>query len=198
MGNVTRQLRRILDTIVQFGGLTGFQLKNSSAVMQVRNAADSAFTDAELAQLLVHGANATFKATVTVPTLAGDVTITLPLLPGGGIGFSGMHVSKIVAFTQASSSPLTVDSAPPPNATLNYVRVAVDVAASGGSPTLAVGITGTTGLYQATTDNNLKEAGQFITDNFVALGATPSAIIATLAASAQTFSGRIELGYILA
>lgn len=198
MPNVTRQLRRILDNILQIGGLTGFQLKNSSAIMQVRNAADSGFADAELAHLLLHGANATFKATVTVPTLSGDINITLPLLPGGGIGFSGMHVSKIVSFNQASGATFNIDTAPPPNATLNYVRVAVDTAAGASNPTLAIGITGTTAKYQATTDNNLKEVGQFVSDPFEALGGTPSAIIGTLSAASQTFAGRIEIGYILA
>ena len=197
MGNVTRQIRRILDTIVQFGGFAGFQLKNASAVMQVRNADDSGWSDIELQQLLLHGPNATFKATVTIPTLTGDVTITLPVGPGGSPGFSGMHVSKIVSFSQASSSPLTLDSAPPPNATLDSVRVVVDTAASGGSPTITVGVSGTPALYQATTDNNLREVGQYLTDPFTALGATPAAIIATIVTSSQTFAGRIELRYIL-
>lgn len=198
MGNVTRQLRRILDSIVQFGGFSGFQLKNSSAVMQVRNAADNDFTDAEVKTLLVHGPNGTFKVIITAASgLAADQTVTLP--SGGTIpNNSGLHVSKIVSFTQATASPFTIDAAPPANGTLNYVRVAVDTAAGGGSPTLSIGITGTTSKYQASTDNDLKQAGQYIVDNFEALGGSPAAIIGTLAASGQTFAGRVELGYILA
>ena len=198
MANVTRQLRRILDTIVQIGGFAGFQLKNAAAVKQVRNAADNDFSDIEVKQTLNHGPNAAFKVILTAPAgLAADQTVTLPLT-GTIPSSSGMHISKIVSFSQASSSPLTLDSTPPANATLDQVRVAVDTAAASGSPTLSIGVSGTPGQYMATTDNNLKEQGQFLTDPFVALGASPAAIIATLAAAGQTFAGRIELRYILA
>jgi hypothetical protein len=198
VNNVTREVRRILNSLVQFGGWSGFQLKDSSAVMQVRDAADAGFSDAEVKQLLLHGPNASFKAIVTVPALTADVTVTLPELPGGSTGFSGMHVSKIVAFTQATGSPLTIDAAPPPGATLDQVRVAVDTAASGGAPTLSIGVSGTPALYMTTTDNNLREAGQYIVDPFTLLSGSPAAIIATLVPNSQTFTGRIELRYILA
>jgi hypothetical protein len=198
MADITRQLRRILDTIVQFGGFAGFQLKNASAVMQVRNAADSDFTQAEVKEAWIHGTNATFKVILTAPAgLAADQTVTLPA--GGTVpATTGLHVSKIVSFNQATSSPLTVDAAPPANATLNQVRVAVDTAAAGGTPLISIGVSGTTGLYMGTGDNSLKAAGQYINDNFVALGGSPAAIIATIVPSGQTFSGRIELEYILA
>jgi len=198
VGNVTRQLRRILDTIVQIGGFAGFQLKNAAAVMQVRNAADNDWAHAEVKDVLIHSANGTFKVILQAAAgLAADQTVILPA-SGTIPSSSGMHVSKIVAFTQASGSPLTIDAAPPANATLDHVRIAVDAAAAAGSPTISVGTSGTPALYMATADSNLKEAGQVINDNFVALGASPAAIIATIVASAQTFSGRIELRYILA
>lgn len=194
---IWRELSGILGGVLQFT-LSGFRLKNNSGVAQVRNAGDTGWADIEVESVRIHSTNATFAAILEAPSgLAADQTYTLPLAGTTIPSSSGMHVSVITAFTQASSSPLALGT-PPANATLNKVRVAVDTAAAGGSPTISIGITGTTARDMATTENNLKAVGQYVTEPFLALGGSPGAQIATIVASAQTFTGRIELEYIYA
>lgn len=195
MGNLTRELKRVINGITQWG-LTGFNLKNSSGVAQIRNAADNDWADIEVQDVLIHSQNGTFRARLVVGTLAGDIDINLPLL-ASTIVAAGVNYSKVLAFTQATAATFTIDAAPPANGILAFVRVSVDTAAGGGSPTLQIGVAGTLGRDMATTENNLKEAGQYITEEFFALGGSPGAIIGTLVVSAQTFSGRIELHYIM-
>ena len=193
---IWREISGILGGVLQFT-LSGFRLKNNSGVAQFRNAGDTGWADAEVEDLHIHSTNATFKATLQAPAgLASDQVYVLPLVGTTIPSSSGMRVSKIVSFTQASSSPLTLDT-PVANATLAEVRTIVDSAAAGGSPTLSIGVSGTPARDQATTDNNLKAVSQYVTEPFLALGASPGAIIATIVASAQTFSGRIVLTYIL-
>lgn len=198
MASVWRDIRGVLGGILQFA-IGGFNLKNVSGVAQFRNAADSAWADVEVEDVLIHSGNSTFKAILQAPPgLASDQTYVLP--PAGATipTTTGMHFSKIVPFTQATSSPVTLDSAPPANATLAKVRVVTDTAAAGGSPTISIGVSGTPALYMTTSENNLKAVGQYIVEPFVALGGSPSNPIATIVVSSQTFVGRIELEYILA
>lgn len=189
----SEDIKRILSSVLQWG-ISGFNLKDSGgSLAQFRNAADNGWSDVEVQKLRIHGSNGTFYVELTAPALSGNVTHTLPVS-----GFSGLNYTKITSFSQASSSPLTLDSAPPANGTLNRVKLAVDSPAAGGSPTVEVKFSGGATLM-ATTDNNLKEAaGQFIVEPFQALGGSPAAIQAVIVTSAQTFSGRIALEYILA
>lgn len=185
--SVTREIRRILNNMVQFGGFSGFQLKNNSVVAQFRNATDAAWADVEVKEIRLHGPNSTFKATITIPTLAADATITLPV--------GGMSTNVLTAFNQATTT-IVLDANPPANGTLDEITIAVDVAASGGSPTLKIEFAAGATLV-ATTEVSLKEVGLYKFDPFLDLGATPADIQAVVVASAQTFSGRILLRYIL-
>lgn len=194
MGAITRELTRVINGITQWG-LAGFKLKNSSGVAQIRDSDDAGFADIEVEDVLIHSANATFYVRLLAPSgLAGNIDVTLPSTAVIIAPF-GVNYSKIVSFTQATSSPLTIDATPPVNGTLVYARLVVDTAAAGGSPTISIGVSGTPARDMATTDNNLKEVGQYLIENFLALGGSPGAIIATIVPSAQTFTGRIELNY---
>jgi hypothetical protein len=198
MANVWRDLRGILGNILGFGK-DGFNLKNASGVAQFRNNADSGWADVEVEDVLIHSSNSAFYAQLQAPAgLASNQTYILPLAGATIPTTTGLHFSKITSFTQATSSPLTLDAAPPANATLAKVRVMVDTAAAGGSPTITVGISGTPARDMAATENNLKAVGQYIVEPMLALGGSPGAQIGTIVVSAQTFIGRIELEYILA
>ena len=198
MANIWRDIRGILGSIFQLG-IGGPNLKNSSGVIQARNAADSGWADVEVENILLHGSNGTYKVILEAPAgMTGDLTLTLPGTTTTIPSSSGMHVSKITSFTQATSSPLTLDAAPPVNGTLAKVRIMVDAAASGGSPTFAVGVSGTPARDMATTENNLKATDQYLVEPMRALGGSPAAIIGTIVVSGQTFVGRVQLEYILA
>jgi|SRR3990172_6068094 len=106
-----------------------------------------------------------------------------------------MDYSKSIAFTQADSGTLTLDSVPAANGVLLGVVVIVDSANLAGFGTLQIGISGDTDLYQTVNDNNLTILGAYETFNYQVLGASPAAIIATISANGQSFAGRIILRY---
>lgn len=196
MANNSRDLSRIIAGILQFG-LAGFKLKNNGTTAQIRNSADNGWEDLECQDVLIHSSNGTFKVTLVAPTLTGDITVTLPLVTTTIAPF-GANYSKVFAFNQATASPFTIDAAPPVNGYVRRTRVQVLTAAAGGSPTLQIGVSGTLGREMTTIENSLKEVGGFTVENFTSLGASPAAIIGTLVASAQTFTGLVVMDYIAA
>lgn len=195
MASVWRDLRGILGSIFAFG-IGGPQIKASGTELQARNAADSDFTDMHVQEIILTPSGSAFKLTVQSAALASDQVVTLPA--GGTLPTTtGLHKTVILAFTQASGATFTIDADPPPNGTLIEIRVLTDTAAAGGSPTITIGVTGTLARDMAATDNNLKSVGQYVVEEWLALGATPADIIATMVVSAQTFAGRIALTYVL-
>lgn len=94
------------------------------------------------------------------------------------------------AFTQATSSPLTIVT-PTNGEIVRKVIVEVTTAATAGSPTISVGVSGTTNAYMDTTENNLKEVGVYEVEPMVSNSA--AAVIATIVVSAQTFVGKVTV-----
>lgn len=196
MANLWRDIRGITGAIFGFG-IGNPQIKASGAELQARNTGDTDYADIHGQEIILTPSGSAFKLTLQAPTLASDQVVTLPLAGTVPIQ-TGLHKTVITAFTQATSSPVTLDAAPPVNGTLIEVRVLVDSAAAGGSPTLSIGVSGTVSRDMATTENNLKAVGQYVDEEWLALGGSPAAIIGTIVVSAQTFSGRIALTYVLA
>lgn len=179
----------------------GTLLKNATGAMQFRNPADSAWADAQAKRLAVHGTNAANGVFLDVPALGASYTLTLPAaLPpsaralavdsAGAAAYLNPQRVEVLAFTQATASPAAVFT-PPANASIDTIEVVMDTAASGGAPTLAVGVTGTPGLYMATGECDLREAAIYEVQSNASAGGAPAAVIATITPSAQTFSGRI-------
>lgn len=94
------------------------------------------------------------------------------------------------SFTQATSSPITVVT-PTNGEIVSRVIVEITAAAAAGSPTIAVGVSGTTGAYMATTENNVKEVGVYEVEPMVSNAAAP--VIVTITPSAQTFTGIVTV-----
>jgi hypothetical protein len=109
----------------------------------------------------------------------------------------GTQQTQSENFDETTSSPLTI-CVPAANATVQTVVVQVSSAASAGSPTIEVGIVGDTGTYMSTTDNDLTVAAIFEVSPYESVGATPSAILATIVPDSQTFSGTIFVTYTVA
>lgn len=202
---VLSSLTRTMQSFFRIGNV---RLKDASGVVQARNSGDTAFADVAAAQLRVQGANATNAVILNAPAALGaNVTFVLPNADGatgdflktngaGTLSFTGAQVDaekvQSEAFTQATSSPLTVFT--PANGTLiTKVQIEVTAAGAGGSPTAAVGVSGTTGAYMATTENDLKEAALYeVEPNITNTG---QAVILTLVPSAQTFTGVVRVWY---
>ena len=83
----------------------------------------------------------------------------------------------------------------PINAVVNNVRVIVDTVFSG-TPSLSIGITGTTSKYMAANQMDLAVIGVYEAYPGLAAIGTTDAIIATYSAGAAAAgSGRIEIDY---
>lgn len=189
---------------------TALRLKNSSGVLDIRNAGDSAWASAGMHTAKIFGTNASNSVSLVAPgSLASAYTLTLPpddgstgqVLRTDGSGtltfvdvVSNSDLVAVEAFTEATSSPLTVFTAPA-NAIITAVRVVVSVAAGGGSPTISVGFSGTPEAYMATAENDLKNTGVYEVAPQISVGGSPLAVIATITPSSQTFTGAIYIHY---
>ena len=126
----------------------------------------------------------------TGPTGLGDLGPTGPT--GSGTASGGGLVT--LSFTQATSSPtLLLD--PSDNTIISKIAIIVDTGATGGSPTVSIGTSGTPGRDMATTDSNLLITGTYIYEPYTACGISGDNIIITIVPSSQTFSGRVYLHY---
>ncbi len=207
----------------------GVVLKNSSGNLLVRNPADSADAALTASQLNnsgdslilnsdAVGAGADWAVTLARPAagMTAAWTLTVPPTPGTAnfvLQTNGAGVTSWVANSGATNqvttdtttlafgttSPLALFTLPV-NAIVSAVRVTVDTPFTGGTPSLSVGITGTTSKYLSSTQVDLTAAAQSIFESYpgrAAIGAT-EALLATYAAnSASAGAARIEVDYVI-
>ena len=115
-------------------------------------------------------------------------------IPDQLTGHSG--TSKLVFSNSTPTSPYTLFS-PPNNAIITEVTCIVIGNASGGSPTISVGIVGNTGRDFRTTDSNLKALGTYTYTPFTDCGSSPAPIIVTIVSNGQTFNGKLYVKYVV-
>lgn len=209
----------------KIGGTSGVNLKNSSGNLLVRNAADSA--DAQLTASKVNvsgdaleinsdaaGAGADWKYTLQRPAsgMAAAVTLTLPPDDGspgqvlqtdgsGNLTFvsagSTASSEKIdtTALAFGASSPVAMFSTGAGDI-ISMIEVIIDTPFNG-TPSLSVGITGTTSKYLSATDVDLTAAAGTVFRVHPGLDAAGvEALIATYAAGgASAGAARINVHY---
>jgi hypothetical protein len=172
-------------------GLTGVRLKNDSGNLAVRNTGDSADAAITASKVNVSGdsidinsdaagSGADWKYSFQRPAsgMTVAVTLTLPVddgtpgqilqTDGSGVlswtsaGGSTAACVKIDTTTLAfgDSSPVTMFSTSAADI-IERIQVIVDTAFNGTSPTVTVGVAGTTSKYSASTDIDLKTAGVY-------------------------------------
>lgn len=179
----------IMNDLFGIGGPAGVKLKNNSGTLQVRNAGDTGLAPIQMSSARI--ASGAVNGHVAVSNANGDVTWTAP---SAFLGGTNAVLTQEETFTQATSSPLTLFT-PPANARLDEVGVSVTTAASGGTPTLSVGVSGQAALYMATSENSLLAVNEYVKELWVDAGASPAAVIVTITPSGQTFSGRVWMKY---
>lgn len=101
---------------------------------------------------------------------------------------------EALAFTQATGSPATIFT-PPANHIIKRVEVHITAAAAGSTPTVKVGTAGTSDLYMLTTEVDLLETGIYIVQPMADAGPTPAAVILTISAAGQSFTGIVYVTY---
>lgn len=206
---------------LKIGGTTGVRLKNSSGNLLVRNTADSA--DAEVTASKVNvsgnvvdinsdaaatGADWLYRLQRPASGMTAAVTLTLPpddgspsqVLQTDGSGVlswasagSTANAEKVDTTTLAfgSSSPLALFSTAAADI-ITKIQVVIDTSFNG-TPSLSIGISGTTSKYMAATDVDLAAAAGTVFEVHPGLAAQGvEALIATYAAGgASAGSARI-------
>jgi hypothetical protein len=207
-------------------GLTGPRLKNSSGTLEIKNSDDSSYASLVASQVKTTGENivlnsdaagsgADWTTTIARPTSGqtANLTFTLPPTVGtngqvlqtdgsGNLSFtsaggSNATSNKIDTTTIAfgSTSPVSMFTTGA-NDIITKIQVIIDVAFNG-TPSLSIGIPGTTSKYMAATELSLTEAAGTVFE--VIPGKTAQgaeSLIATYSAgSASAGSARILTYY---
>jgi len=204
-------------------GLSGVRLKDSSGNLLVRNTGDSADAQATMSQLNVSGeivdinsdaagSGADWKYRIQRPTsgMTAAVTLTLPVDDGTASQVLATDGNGILSWVSAgntapdekvdtttlgfgTASPLTLFSTGSGDI-LTKVQIVVDTAFDG-TPSVSIGVAGTTSKYMASTEVDLKTTGVYeVHPGLTAQGA--EALIATYSAGgASVGSARILVYY---
>lgn len=206
LSNLTGSMRAIF----RFGQLAA--LKAVSGLITARNAADSADADLAAKRLQMNGTssgNVAFKAGAAVtsydmvlPTANGGAGTALVNDGAGNLSWQTMSTGltqvkaeeEIVAYN--GSTPITVFTCPA-GARILKVTVEVETAFNATSPSLSVGVAGTTAKYFGATDVDLATLGLYVVD-VVEEEASAIAIIITFAqgTSGTVGSARVTVHYV--
>lgn len=214
----------ILGSFIRIG-FTGPRLSDNSGVLEVKTADGSAFAEAKASKITVSGSDIVLDSADDALTISnntsqsGALQIILPpakstdnyvLRQKSGTG-SGIVELEFAAAGDTSAC-VKVDTTNivfgdtgavtlftlPANAVVHAVRLILDTAFDGTSPTVAVGISGTTGKYMASSQNNLQgsDGDLFETHPTHAASGSTEALIATVSnGSATAGAARVEVSY---
>lgn len=193
-------------------GKSGFRLTNAAGTCNVENAGGTAKAPLGAHTVNLHGANATYKVSLTAPSgLGEDVDFVMPdndgspgqvvVTDGSGNlsfadGISNGELCQEESFTQGASSPVTIFT-PPVNAVISCVQIEISVAAAGGTPTVSVGISGDADRDMDEDHSDLLTAGIYEVSPMTAVGESPGAVILTISADGQTFTGKVRVWYVV-
>lgn len=211
-------------------GSAGAALKVASSKLRARNVADSAdfplvgsviAASGDYLELNedAAGAGADWKYTLARPStgMSAARTITLPAgapSPNQALTDDGTGTGQLVWTTVAAGTDKTVtdttalafgSTSPvsmftlPANAVVEEVRVIIDTAFNG-TPTLSIGVSGTTSKYMAATQVDLTATATTIfavSPGITANGSSESLIATYSAGSASAGAARIEVDYVI-
>ncbi len=204
--------------------LDGVRLKNSSGNLLVRNTGDTGDAEITTSKVNVSGNSLVINSdaagsgddwsvTLARPAsgMTAAVTLTLPpddgaanqvLITDGSGNMSWSSTGDTTSCDKIDTTTLAFGTSSPEALfttgaadVITKVEVIVDTAFDGTAPTVAIGVSGTTGKYVATTDVDLKTIGVYqVNPALVAQGT--EALIATYVADTSTAgSARILVYY---
>ena len=170
--SVWAKLRGTVETIFQLG-LGGPNLKANGAVVEARDAADTAF-------VIVRG---------LTPVAANDLT-TKGYVDSGTLGGALREVRIPIALAATTDSVTIL----PAGANVRRVAVEPTTPYSAGA-TIAVGQAGSTSLLMGTTDSNPQAAGIYESSLDQAWGAAPLAVRVTIGGAPAAGAGVVIVEY---
>lgn len=208
-------------------GIGGVALKNSSGNLLVRNTGDSADAEITASKANISGndivlnsdaagAAADWLYTFRVPSsgMTAAVILTLPIDDGtsgqvlqtdgngvlswvsAGSTADLIHVNS-TSFAYNTGSPIALFTLPA-NAVIHAVEIVIDTAFDTGTPTLSIGIAGTTSKYMGTSDVNLKGTAKDVyrtNPGEPAVGGTEDLIATLVPSTAGAGAGRVLVHY---
>ncbi len=207
-------------------GALKFLVKAITGGFVLRNAADTADADLTVNKLNVSGASidinsdaagsgADWKYTLTAPASGMTAALNLVFPPNVGSpnfmlitdgagntswaaqpgGATNVVQTDTTALAFGDSSPVSMFSKPA-GSKVKCVRIYVDTAFNG-TPSLSIGISGTTSKYGATSDVDLTVAGIYEWDPGIDVVVGAESLIATYSAGgATTGAARIDIDYV--
>lgn len=203
-------LSRLRRTLLTIFGIGTINVKDNSGVAELRDEADSAYAVGGMHTARLHGSNASHYIGLSAPAgLGAAATFVLPAADGtagqviktdGSLNLSfadaisNAEMTQSEAFTQATSSPLTLFT-PPANSEISKIQLVVTVAAAAGTPTVSIGIDGDVDRDLDETDVDLLTLGIYEIFPNTAVGETPGAMKLTITPDSQTFSGTVRVWY---
>ena len=209
-------------------GINGVRLKNSSGALLVRNPGDTVDAAVTASQLNNSGdtivlnsdavnSGTDYAITLARPTtgMGAGYTYKLPISAGspgqvqatdgsGNLywltiaGTADKISSDTTTLAFGTTSPLTLFTLPA-NAVVESVRVIIDTAFNG-TPSLSIGITGTTSKYMSSTQVDLTGVATTIYEVYpgkTSVGTTEALIATYSAGAASAGAARIEVDYVV-
>lgn len=210
VGDKWRKLRGIIGGMIQLG-IGGPNLKNNAGVVEVKNAADSAYANLYARDIQLNDGD-TNRVAIKSAALSANWDWTLPpddgspsqvlQTDGAGVtiwatvaGGTDKPTVDTTSLAFGTGSPLTMFTLPA-NAVISFVKIIVDTAFNGTAPTVSIGVSGTVSKYMAATEVDLKTVGVYEVDPGLAAEGSTNAMIATYAAdSSSAGAARILVEY---
>lgn len=171
--NVFSKLAGTMAAFFQVGGATGPGINNNGGNLEARNSANNAYA-------ILRGAT---------PVGANDLA-TKAYVDTGGASAAIMEVRYVIGTGAAQSSATSI----PAGATIVEATVSITTPYSGGT-TIAIGQSGSTALLQATGDNVATLANQYQSMQDTPWGASPLAVLATIAGAPSVGAGVVIVKY---
>ena len=211
LGDIRKKIRGVVNSVFQLG-IGGPNLKNVSGVLEVRNAADSAYANVRANDIVLNDDDSNTLTLRTPANLTANYFLEFPAddgspsqvlqTDGSGVmswvtvaGGNDKPTVDTTSLAFGTGSPLTMFTLPA-NAVINWIKIIVDTAFNGTAPTVSIGVSGTVSKYMSATDVDLKTTGVYEVDPGLAAEGSTNALIATYAAdSSSAGAARILVEY---
>jgi hypothetical protein len=187
------------------------RIDGTAAVLNAMNAGGTADIPVKTSEARISGPSPSTVNYVGLTAPAGQASSPTFVLPGadGATGqflqtdgsfnlafATAMAYAEMVNETAFTNTDTTLALfTPAANALITKCQIEVSTTTAAGSPTISIGVAGTVARDMATTESDLKTVGLYeVYSNTVTT--TSLAMIATVVASAQTFTGFVRVWYV--
>lgn len=202
-----RILSDLIGTLQDYLLINTIQVKNDSGVAAFRDEDDTEYRHIAASGIHMYAGNAdiTHQPNVTASGVTvynwptdGSSGQVIQTDGAGNLSFTdfagnGEYLHE-EAFTQATSSPLTIFT-PPANSIITQVQIEITVAAANNSPDLEVGVASDPDRDMTAAQVKENKVATYTVKPNTSVGASPEAEILTITPAGETFSGEVRVWY---